>query len=129
MPAEDLDRLPTRGAATNTVSFNPRAWLRPVDGLELYGGVLVALSANGESDAFNARLNGGSLTNALGGGPATLLATEIDAGIRVSGLLWGTRLVVGLEGGVLFPGGGLSGPDGLGEDPIWGGRVLATYEL
>lgn len=129
VPAEDLDRLPTRGAATNTVSFNPRAWLRPVAGLELYGGLLVALSANGESDAFNARLNGGSLTNALGGGPATLLATEIDVGVRVSGLLWGTRLVVGLEGGVLFPGGGLAGADGLGEDPIWGGRVLATYEL
>jgi len=69
------------------------------------------------------------LTNALGGDPSALVATEIDAGIRVSGLLWGTRLVVGLEGGVLFPGGGLAGRDGLGDDPIWGGRVLATYEL
>ncbi len=128
-PAEDLDRLPTRGSATNTVSFFPRGWWRPVAGLELYGGVLIALSASNESDAFNARLAGGSPHNALGGGPATLVATELDAGIRTSGLLWGTRLVLGLEGGVLLPGGGLTGPDGLGEDPIYGGRVLATWEL
>jgi len=129
VPAEDLDRLPTRGAATNTVSFFPRGWWRPVDGLELYGGVLIALSPTSESDAFNARLNGGAPQNALGGGPATLVATEFDAGLRASGLLWGTRVVLGLEGGVLLPGAGLTGPDGLGEDPIYGGRVLATWEL
>lgn len=129
VPAEDLERLPTRGAATNTLSFFPRGWLRPLDGLELYGGLLVALSASEESDAFNARLAGGSSRNALGGRPSTLLATEIDVGVRASGLFWGTRLTLGLEGGVLFPGAGLSGPDGLGEDPIWGGRLLATYAL
>lgn len=129
VPAEDLDRLPTRGAATNTVSLFPRGWLRPIDGLELYGGVLIALSASDETDAFNARLGGGTPKNALGGGPATLVATEVDVGVRASGLLFGTRLTLGLEGGVLLPGAGLTGPDGLGEDPIWGGRLLATYEL
>ncbi|TNF25537.1 MAG: hypothetical protein EP329_22955 [Deltaproteobacteria bacterium] len=129
VPAEDLDRLPTRGAATNTITFFPRGWWRPVDGLELYGGVLVALSPTNESDAFNARLGGGSPQNALGGGPATLVATEFDAGIRASGLFWGSRVVLGVEGGVLLPGAGLTGPDGLGEDAIYGGRVLATWEL
>lgn len=129
VPAEDLDRLPTRGSATNTVSLFPHAWVRPVDGLEIYGGLLLALSATSESDAFNARLAGGQPENALGGDPGTLLATELDAGVRVSGLMWMTRLVLALEGGVVFPGSGLTGPAGLGEDPIWGGRVLATWEL
>lgn len=129
VPSDDLDRLPTRGSATNTLTFFPRGWLRPIDGLELYGGLLVALSASDESDAFNARVNGGQATNALGGAPSLLVATELDLGARVSTLLWGTRLTFGLEGGILFPGGGLTGPDGLGEDPILGARALLTYEL
>ncbi|MCC6620304.1 MAG: hypothetical protein IT385_03570 [Deltaproteobacteria bacterium] len=130
VPSEDLDRLPTRGNPTNTLSFHPRGWLRPVDGLELYAGVLVALSASDESDAFNARVDsGGYPTNALGGDPGVLVATEIDLGARVSTLLWGTRLVIGLEGGVLLPGSGLTGPGDLGADPVWGGRALVTYEL
>ena len=129
VPSEDLDRLPTRGSATNTLSFFPRGWFRPVAGVEIYGGLLVALSASNESDAFSARLTGGTPRNALGGRPTALLASEVDLGARFSGLFGGTRLVVGVEGGVLFPGGGLTGPDGLGEDAIWGGRVLATYEL
>lgn len=129
VPSEDLDRLPTRGSATNTLSFFPRAWYRPIDGLELYGGLLVALSASDESDAFNARLEGGAPTNALGGESALYLATEIDLGVRVATLLWGTRLELGLEGAILFPGSGLTGPDGLGEDTILGGRAILTYEL
>jgi hypothetical protein len=129
VPSEDLDRLPTRGSATNTLSFFPRAWYRPIAGLELYGGLLVALSASDESDAFNARLEGGAPTNALGGESSLYLATEIDLGVRAATLLWGTRLELGLEGAVLFPASGLSGPDGLGEDPILGGRAILTYEL
>ncbi|MCC6620631.1 MAG: hypothetical protein IT385_05220 [Deltaproteobacteria bacterium] len=129
VPSEDLDRLPTRGAATNTLSINPRGWLRPVDGLELYAGLLVALSASDESDAFNARVSGGDPTNALGGAPGLLVATELDLGARFSALFFGTRLVLGLEGGVLFPGAGLTGPGGLGDEPIWGGRASITYEL
>jgi len=130
VPAEDLDRLPTRGSATNTISLQPRAWYRPIDGLELYGALLVALSASDESDAFNARtVGGGYPTNALGGEPALFVAAELDVGARLSLLLWGTRLVLGLEGGVVLPGGGLTGPDGLGEELIWGGRALVTYEL
>ncbi len=129
VPAEDLERLPTRGSATNTLTFFPRGWFRPTAGVELYGGLLIALSASDESDAFNARVSGGAPTNALGGEPSLLVATEIDLGARFSTLLWGTRLVLGLEGAILFPGAGLSGPDGLGEDPIIGGRALLTYEL
>lgn len=129
VPSEDLDRLPTRGSATNTLSFFPRGWYRPVDGLELYGGLLIALSASDESDAFNARIAGGEPTNALGGKSSLYLATEIDLGVRAATLLWGTRLELGLEGAILFPGSGLSGPDGLGEDPILGGRAILTYEL
>ncbi len=78
---------------------------------------------------LQARLTGGTPRNALGGRPTALLASEVDLGARFSGLFGGTRLVLGVEGGVLFPGGGLTGPGGLGEDAIWGGRVLATYEL
>ncbi|MFO0749353.1 MAG: hypothetical protein U1F43_27355 [Myxococcota bacterium] len=67
VPSEDLDRLPTRGSATNTVSFFPRGWWRPVDGVEVYGGLLVALWPATSPTPSTRAIGGGGPRNGASG--------------------------------------------------------------
>ncbi len=126
VPNEDLDRLATRGNVTNTISIFPRGWVRPVDGLEIYGGVLMALSEVDYVDAFNARIAGGGGRNPTNRSPGAYYGTELDLGVRFHGLLFGTEVSLGLEGGVLFPGSALLGTS---DDPLFGGRAFARYRF
>ena len=43
-PAQNLERTATRGALTNSMAVFPRLWYRVMDGLELYGGPLLAFA-------------------------------------------------------------------------------------
>ena len=129
VPAEDLDRFPTRGSMTNTIAIFPRGWYRPIDGLEIYGGPLIALSEVSVIDLLETRTNGGVAHNALGGSGSNYLGTEIDLGIRWRALLAGSQLTVGLEGGVLIPGAGLQNATGETMGPVYGGRFMLDYAL
>ncbi|MHB8876382.1 MAG: hypothetical protein ACYC8T_22035 [Myxococcaceae bacterium] len=129
VPAPGLERLPTRGAFTNTLSLFPRAFVRPVDWVEVYGGVLFAWSAMPLFDPFNTRLAGGALRNSLDGKPGGLLGVELDLGARARLLMGGTELMVGLEGGLLTPGGAFHTADGKTMGTVTGGRVLLGYRL
>ncbi|MBN1947132.1 MAG: hypothetical protein JW797_15760 [Bradymonadales bacterium] len=122
-PARDLDRLPTRGSPTNTLSIFPRLWWRPLDGLELYGGALFALSDVELSDPANSRF-AGEVRNALDGDPGRFYGTELDLGVRFRGLLESVMLEAGLEGGVLLPGSALVDATGAAMDPVCGLRAL-----
>jgi hypothetical protein len=124
-----LERLPTRGAFTNTLSVFPRAFWQLHEGVELYGGVLLAWSAVPLSDPFNSRLAGGALRNALDGRPGGLLGTEFDVGARARFLLWGSELMVGVEGGLLMPGGSFHTASGQTMGNVTGGRVMLGYRL
>ena len=126
-PSDDLDRLPTRGSITNTIALFPRAWVRPMDGLEFYGGPLIAFAEVPYSDAFNSRLAGGEPRNALDGAAAQYYGTEFDLGMRVTGLLWGTQLQFGVEGAVFLPGDAFVNADGLDMDLVYGGRAMVNY--
>ena len=128
-PNEDLERFPTRGSATNTVALFPRAWWRPLAGLEVHGGPLVAFTPVSNADPLNSRVAGGVPRTALDGDPGGYLGTELDVGVRYQALLGGTLLMAGLEGGVLFPGSALAAADGSTLDPIYGGRFLLAYQL
>jgi hypothetical protein len=131
-PSEDLDRLPSRGQVTNTVTFFPRAVYRPTDGLEIYGGPLFAWAEANLVDARETRLAGGEPHNALGGKPTAFLGTEYDVGLRYTALLGGTRLTLGAEGGYFVPGGAFASGSAAGVKPLdsaSGGRVLAQWEL
>lgn len=128
-PSEDLDRLPTRGAVSNTVAFFPRYWVRPTDGLEIYGGPMMAFSEVDYADPFNSRLAGGDPRNALGGNPGAYLGTEVDLGLRWRGLFHGTELTVGIEGAALIPGPALADALGATHSPVWGGRFILSYRL
>ena len=128
-PADDLDRFPTRGSVTNTLAFFPRFWFRAADGLELYGGPLIALAAVDYSDPLHTRLAGGANRNPLGGTPGAFYGVEIDLGIRYHTLIHGTRLMLGLEAAIFMPGSAFTGADGTTMDLVYGGRGLFSYEF
>jgi hypothetical protein len=126
LPSEDLDRIPTRGNVTNTIAIFPRGWVRPVDGLEIYGGPLIAFSEVGFADPLHTRLAGGSVRNPFDREPGGYLGTEFDLGARFRVLVYGVELEVGAEGGVLLPGTAFEGAD---TDPVWGGRAMLGLAL
>ena len=129
VPNEDLDRFPTRQRLMNTIALFPRGYIRPIDGLEIFAGVLAAFTEVDYIDPLNTRtFGGGDARNPLGADPGVYYGTEVDFGVTPNAL-WGTQLTVGAEGAVFLPGSAMTGPNGLGDDPVWGGRLTLTYEL
>ncbi len=129
VPSPGLERVPTRGSATSTIAVFPRAYARPVGGLEVYGGPLLAWSAAPLHDPLNTRVAGGVPTNALGGASGDFLGMEIDLGARFRVLIEGSELTLGVEGAALIPGGALDDPGGDPMSPVLGGRGLLQYRL
>lgn len=128
-PSEDLERFPSRGSVTNTVSVFPRLWFRPLGGLEVYFGPLLAFSEVPVADPRQTRLKGGTARNAFGGVPGAYLGTELDVGLRYRLMFGKTRLTLGAEGGVFQPGNAFVNAEGGYADLISGGRLLVRYEL
>lgn len=122
VPNQDLDRLASDGAVFNAITAFPKIGLRFAEDHEIFGGVLLAMSPVSTADPYLTKTqSGGSPTNYLGQTPSAWLGSEIDIGYR-----WYARLpdkmqgclMVGLEGGVLLPGGGIGN-----AAPITTGRI------
>lgn len=128
-PTPGVDRLPTRGSPTNTIAFFPRAWWRPVDTLEIYGGPLIALSEVPLADPLNSRVAGGEPRNALDGIPGRYLGTELDVGVRWRLVSGPQQLTLGVEGGVLLPGPAFADALGNPMQPVAGARAILDYRL
>lgn len=129
-PVPDLDRVPTGGSVSNTIAFFPRAWWRPLQALEFYGGPLFAWSDVRYADPFNTRVDGGGQPrNALNGDPTPYYGAELDLGARYRRLIRGTELTLGLEGGVLLPAGAFHDADGEPMDEVLGGRMMVDYRF
>lgn len=125
VPAEDLERLPTRGSVSNTLAIFPKGYWKPIDGLTLYLGVLLAFADADPADPRNTRLAGGDPRNALGGDPeGVLLGTEFDAGARFEIDVWALKLAAGVELGYLLPGGALVDAEGDTMNGVAGGRLM-----
>jgi hypothetical protein len=130
VPAEDLNRLPTRQQITDTIALFPRVVWQPGWGLEIYGGPLFLLTPNALIDPFNTRVEGGGdPRNALNGEPGNYLGTELDGGIRYHRVMWGTSLSLGIEGGILLPSTALADADGNPMGSVSVGRALIDYEF
>lgn len=129
VPNEDLERLPTRGSATNTIAFFPRGFWRPFDGFEIYGGPLLAFTAENNADPFNSRVAGGDPRNAVDGDPGSFMGTELDLGLRYQGLFAGTELTVGVEAAILLPGSAFATNDGGTMESVSGGRAMIRYRF
>ncbi len=125
VPTADLERIATRRAATNTVSFSPRLRYRPLDGLEVYGGPLFAFAPVENADPFNTQVAGGSPRSALDGRSGRYLGTELDVGVRYRALISGGELTLGAEAGTLRPGNALQGANGEAMPAVHGGRLMA----
>ena len=131
-PNADLERLATRESATNTIAIFPRAWWRPLRGLEVYGGPLVAFTAVPLADPFHTKTApdaGGIARNSFAQKPGSYLGTELNVGARYQLLISGTELMAGVEGGVFLPGDALEMADGTSMDPVGGGRVVLRYRF
>ncbi|MCK6549838.1 alginate export family protein [Myxococcota bacterium] len=128
-PPDDVDRFATRGSISNAHAFAPRAFYRPITGLELYGGPLFAFTAAPFLDPFETRITGGTPRNAYGAKPGRWLGTELDVGVRWQAILGGTELTLGAEGAVLFPGSAFDAAAGGRIDPVTGARLLASFRL
>lgn len=128
-PVPDLERIPTRGGATNTVAIFPRAWWRPTEEFALYGGPLLAWSDVKYADAFETRIAGGDPHNALGGRPGRFYGAELDLGARYRGTVGDLAVSFGVEGGILFPGNAFRKRDGGTMSEVWGGRALLEVAL
>jgi hypothetical protein len=125
-PSEDLERFPSRGSVTNTIAMFPRGWIRFTDGVELYGGPLVAWGEVPLADPRNTRFNGGYPVNLLGGTGGRYLGTELDLGLRTTFGLWGgSTMQLGAEGAVFYPGAAFEGSQGGSMDTVYGGRLMA----
>ncbi len=128
-PAEDLERVPTRGSATNTIAVGPKLRVRPVAGLEAYGGPLFAFASVPMLDPFSTGLAGGSPRSALGGEAGRTLGTELDLGVRYRAYVQRAELTVGVEGGALAPGSAFRTLEGSTMDWVYGGRAMARWRF
>jgi hypothetical protein len=129
VPAEDLDRFPSRGSATNAWVLFPRAWWRSSGGFEIYGGPMLAFSDVELIDPRNTRLAGGALRNGHDGTPGGLLGTELDLGVRYHTRFSGVALSVGFEGATFIPGGAFADANGDPIGPVHGFRASTRIEL
>ncbi len=128
-PVPDLNRVPTGGSPTNTISIFPRAWWRSEQNLELYGGPLFAFTDVAYADPFNTRIGGGDPHNALGGSPGRFYGTELDLGARYHAFVSTAEVILGLEGGVLFPGNAFRKLGGGTMSEVFGGRFMIDCRL
>ena len=129
VPSANLERIPTRGSATNTLAFFPRMHVRPVAGFEAYGGFLFAFAAATPVDPLNTRISGGIPHNALGGASGRYLGTEVDGGIRYRLNVAGGEITLGAEMGALRPGNALRKRDGNNMGAVYGSRMMLDARL
>lgn len=127
--ATDAERLATRGGATNTVALFPKLLVRPTAGVEAYGGPLVAFANVPHTDVFNTEVGGGAPRGPLGAPAGQSLGLEVDVGVRMRTILYGTELTLGLEGGAFAPSDAMRALDGGTMGTVWGGRALLRYRL
>lgn len=128
-PSEDVDRIATRGSASDTVAVFPKLRVRPIDGLEAYGGILFAWAAVPLVDPFNTRIGGGTPRNALDGGPGNYLGTELDLGARYRLNAGGFDATVGAEFGTLRPGSALTRARFVSMEAVHLGRLMLNVRL
>ena len=129
-PSEDLHRLATRGAISNTLSIYPRAWWRPAHGLEVFAGALLAFSNVPMADPLKSRVSGGQAKNAFGAVPGDYQGTELNLGLRYAALIFGSHILFGLDAGVFIPGDALRGRgEGGLVDAVYGTRFSLGYQL
>jgi hypothetical protein len=126
VPPNGTQYIPTNGSVTNAVYAHPKARFAVRERFEVWGGPLVAAAAVPLADPYVTRLNGGDPSNALGArSERHYLGTELDVGARGRYQFHKVWMMLGVQGGVLFPGVAFVDPADRHDDPIWAGWVRA----
>jgi hypothetical protein len=122
VPNNGTQYIPTRGTVTNAFYAHPKVRYAFREHFEVWGGPLVAASAVPIVDPYVTRLEGGSAHNSLGGASERrYMGTELDLGLRTRYGLKNLWLMVGLQGGILFPGRAFERRGGGRDNPVYGG--------
>jgi hypothetical protein len=114
-PSNPAAEVATQGAFTNALAVFPQIDVRPVTGLMLRGGVLVAYAPERVIDPIASlqRRDGPNieddLINFAGGKPGHFYGVELDGRVQYRFL---EHFILDLEGAVLFPGDALRNQDG-----------------
>lgn len=114
-PSYPAEAINTRGSFTNAFAIFPQFDVRPLPGLLLRGGVLVAWAPQFVVDPAQSLQRRDGLTikddlvNFVGGKPARFYGTEIDGRVQYRFL---EHFLLDLEGAILFPGDALKDQDG-----------------
>jgi hypothetical protein len=115
-PSLPAQAVATQGAFTNALAVFPQIDVRPLPGLLLRGGVLVAVAPAKVIDpiaSLERRSTGipiaDALVNYAGGKPGSFYGAELDGRIQYRFL---DHFLLDLEGAVLFPGNALENQDG-----------------
>ena len=119
-PDAGLRFLPSEGGIFGATYLNPTAVFRPVREVDLKAGLLLATTTADFVDPYEAGALGDYRNFDGGDAGGHNLGVEVDLGIdsRID-LSDFTRLQLGAEAGVLFPGNAFEDGDGGGLDPQW----------
>ena len=119
-PAPGIDLLPSNGGVYGAQYVNPTFVFRPRHWFDLKGGMVVAQSTADVVDPYRVATQG-NYVNYRGGDPKRKdLGVELDAGFEMRlPLDYGMKLMLGAQGGVLFPGGALENADGSNLAAPW----------
>lgn len=122
VPSNGTQYIPTRGTVTNAVFIQPKLRYAFREHFEVWGGPLVAGSAVPIVDPYVTRLSGGSAHNSLGApSEKRYMGTELDLGLRTRYGFKNLWLMLGLQGGIFFPGRAFERADGGRDNPVFGG--------
>lgn len=119
-PAPGIDLLPSNGGVFGAQYVNPTFIFRPRHWFDLKGGMVIAQSTADVVDPYRVATQG-NYVNYRGGDPKRKdLGVELDAGFEMRlPLDYGMKLMLGAQGGVLFPGGALENADGSNLAAPW----------
>lgn len=119
-PTPGVDLLPSNGGVFGAQYINPTFIYRPRHFLDVKGGMVVAQTTADLVDPYRVATSG-SYVNYRGGSPKKRdLGVEFDVGVEARFPLGaGPKLVLGAQGGVLFPGGALENDLGVRIPTQW----------
>ncbi|MEO6420176.1 MAG: hypothetical protein ABIP39_12245 [Polyangiaceae bacterium] len=119
-PTPGVQQLSSNGAVFGAQYINPTVVYRPRYWLDFKGGMVVAQTTADYVDPYRLATKG-AYTNYRGGDPAKHdLGVELDAGFEARiPLQYKITLMLGAQGGVLFPGGALANETGEKMKTPW----------
>jgi hypothetical protein len=121
-PAPGANLLPSNGGVFGAQYVNPTVVVRPRRWVDLKAGVVVAQATADVVDPYRLATQG-AYVNYQGGDPRRRdLGVELDGGVEMRFRLdYGLVAMVGVEAGVLFPGGALANAQGEPMNTQWVG--------